>query len=205
MLSAVLLGFALGLRHALDPDHVIAVSALAARERRPWGASWLALTWSLGHGVTILVVGLGAIALHVTVPDGMARSMELAVGAVLVVLGLANLTAAPVESSDALGSARAMRSALRRSALVGLIHGLAGSAAITWLALTSVPSAQAGLIFLLLFCLGTVCGMAGFSLVLGAPFAWLVTGPGLQRWLVAGTGAASLLFGAWLILGVLVR
>ena len=84
MLTAVALGFVLGLRHAFDPDHVIAVSAIAARHRSPWTASWVGVSWGVGHSATVLLSGALLIALRVAVPGGLARSLELGVGILLI-------------------------------------------------------------------------------------------------------------------------
>jgi hypothetical protein len=197
MLTAVALGFVLGLRHAFDPDHVIAVSAIAARHRSPWTASWVGVSWGVGHSATVLLSGALLIALRVAVPGGLARSLELGVGILLVVLGVVNLIAAAESAPDGHGPPDAdgtpLRTSLTRSGLVGLAHGLAGSGAVALLATAAMPT---------VFGLGSIAGMVAFSLVLGAPFAALGEVGRWRRPLTAGTGLLSLGFGAWLVLQV---
>jgi len=198
MLTAVLLGFVLGLRHALDPDHVIAVSTIVARHRSAWTASWIGVCWGIGHGATILAIGFLVIALQVALPDGLARSIELGIGVLLVLLGILNLLAATPASSLPSRDAP-LRASLARSSAIGLAHGLAGSAPVALLAMAAMPTPAAALAYLLVFGLGTIAGMVAFSLALGAPFARLGASAGASRWVTAGTGMLSLLFGAYLI------
>jgi high-affinity nickel-transport protein len=208
VLTAAALGFALGLRHAFDPDHVIAVSTIVSRHRNAWQAAWIGVSWGLGHSLTILAVGALVIALRVAIPDGAARALEGAVGVVLIALGAANLWAAAPSGAGA-GAAPGgeagpgtLRAALARSGLVGLVHGLAGSAGVAILALAAMPTPGAAVVYLGVFGLGTVAGMAAFSLALGAPFALLRHRPGARRLVTAVTGAVSLGFGTWLLYGV---
>ena len=198
MLTAALLGFVLGLRHAFDPDHVIAVSAIVARHRSAWSASWIGACWGIGHGATILAIGFLVIALQVAIPEGFARGMEIGVGVLLVLLGIVNLLAATPASALPKRDAP-LRASLARSSAVGLAHGLAGSAPVALLAMAAMHTQAAALAYLLVFGLGTIAGMVAFSLVLGAPFARLGASAGLSRWVTAGTGMLSLLFGAYLI------
>jgi hypothetical protein len=198
MLTAVLLGFALGLRHSFDPDHVIAVSTIVSRHRSPWTASWIGVCWGIGHGATLLGIGFLVIALQVAIPDGLARGMELGIGVLLVVLGIANLLAATPGSGVPEREAP-LRASLARSSGIGLAHGLAGSAPVALLAMAAMPTPAAGLAYLAVFGLGTILGMLAFSFALGAPIARLGASPGISRWVTAGTGMLSLLFGAWLI------
>ena len=198
MLTAVLLGFMLGLRHSFDPDHVIAVSTIVARHRSRWTASWIGVCWGIGHGATLLGIGFLVIALQVAIPDGLARSMELGIGVLLVLLGILNLMAAtPASALPTRGAP--LRASLARSSAIGLAHGLAGSAPVALLAMAAMPTPAAALAYLVVFGLGTIAGMVAFSLALAAPFARLGTSAGFSRWITAGTGMVSLLFGAYLI------
>lgn len=201
-MTAVLLGFLLGLRHASDPDHVIAVSTIVSRHRRPATAAWIGVAWGLGHGATILAVGSAIVALRLVVPERVALSLELFVGLVLVVLGVANLRGgAHAASPDPEGSV-GLAPPLLRSLAVGLVHGLAGSAGVTLLALAAMPTPSEALLYLLVFCVGTILGMAGVSLGIGVPLGFAGRIPGAHRWLVAGSGALSIAFGAWLVYDV---
>lgn len=200
MLTAVMLGFVLGLRHAFDPDHVVAVSAIVARHRSLWTASGIGVSWGLGHGATILAIGFLVIALQVAIPPGFAQAMELGIGVLLVLLGIANLLAATPPQPAALApQAAPLRATLARSGALGLAHGLAGSAPVALLALAAMPTPAAALSYLLVFGLGTIAGMVAFSFALGVPAARLSASAPFSRWVTAGTGMLSLLFGAWVI------
>jgi high-affinity nickel-transport protein len=92
-----------------------------------------------------------------------------------------------------------LRASLARPAAIGLAHGLAGSAPVALLAMAAMPTPAAALAYLAVFALGTIAGMVAFSLALAAPFSRLGSWPHASRWVTAGTGVVSLLFGAWLI------
>ncbi len=200
MLTAFSVGLLLGLRHAFDADHVAAVSTWVSRERSAWSAGWLGLCWGLGHSATVLAVGGGAIALQVALPDGFARVSELGVGLMLVGLGLANLAA--LRRGWQVGVPQRDRPAGRacaRSGIVGVAHGLAGSAGVVLLASTAMPSPPAALVYLAAFGVGTAVAMAAFSMALVAPFLALGTPPALRTGLVAASGLLSLTVGAALL------
>ena len=202
MLTAVLLGLVLGLRHAFDPDHVAAVSAITARHRNPWTASWIGASWGLGHSTTVVGVGVAIIVLRVAIPDGLTHFLELGVGIVLVAIGISNLAAWKSRAADApagFAGDPPLRATLTRSGLVGIAHGLAGSAAIALLALAAMPTPAAALVYLLVFSVGTVVGMVGFSLAVSVPFAALAGSHHGRRLLTAGTGLASLLIGCAIV------
>src|SRR5579859_885538 len=90
-LSILVLGFFVGMRHATDPDHVIAVTTIVARHRTARGAALIGAVWGVGHTLTILVVGSGIILFSWVIPGRLGLSMELAVGLMLIALGVANL------------------------------------------------------------------------------------------------------------------
>jgi threonine/homoserine/homoserine lactone efflux protein len=201
VLTAILLGFVLGLRHASDPDHVIAVSAIVARHRRASVATWIGVAWGLGHSATILAVGSAIVALRLTVPFRLALGLELVVGVVLILLGLANLRA-PAQSAASLhvhGGDTGLGPPLMRSLGVGLVHGLAGSAGVALLALAAMPTVPAALAYLAVFCVGTLAGMVAISLGLGVPLGFASRLPGAHRAIVAGSGVLSIAFGVWLV------
>ena len=206
MMTAAALGFLLGLRHAFDPDHVIAVSTIVARHRSPWTASWIGASWGVGHGATILAIGALVIGLRIAIPESFARNAELGIGLLLVGLGVANLFAA-YASADGAATERhrtghVLGRTLARSALVGLAHGLAGSAAVALLATAAMPSPAAALLYLGVFGVGSVTGMVAFSLVVGGPLSLFANAAGRRRFVLAGSGLLSLLFGAYLLCAV---
>ncbi|HVT38514.1 MAG TPA: hypothetical protein VHE78_05700, partial [Gemmatimonadaceae bacterium] len=129
LLPLIVLGFLLGMRHATDPDHVIAVTTIVARQKTPFGAAVIGAAWGVGHTLTILVVGGGIILFGWVIPPRIGLSMEFSVGVMLIVLGLANLTGVMrrIVAQRRTGSIEHRRQ-LVRPLVVGVVHGLAGSA-----------------------------------------------------------------------------
>lgn len=186
VLGVVALGALLGVRHATDADHVVAVTTIVAREPGLRRAAAVGALWGLGHSTTILVVGGTLIGLRVAMPARLAVLLELVVAAMLVLLGVRALRApaAPAPVSRF------------RPLVVGTIHGLAGSAAVTLLVLASIRDPRWGVAYLAVFGLGTVVGMVGVTLLLAAPAA--LVGARLrpmQRGLQLAAGTASLVLG----------
>ena len=185
------LGSLLGMRHALEPDHLVAVSSLVSRERSPVRAMLLGACWGLGHTLTLVIVGAALIVLRLELPASVADLFEFAVAVMLVALGLRAIVQAARQGS--LGPALPHRhgrivhvhagvpahlhvgawTLARRPLIVGAVHGLAGSGALTALVLTTLPSTAARLTYMALFGLGSTIGMATLSGFLGWPLARL--------------------------------
>ncbi|HTF34512.1 MAG TPA: high-affinity nickel-transport family protein [Myxococcota bacterium] len=203
MLTAAVLGFLLGLRHASDPDHVVAISTIVARHRSAWAASRVGVAWGLGHSLTIVAVGGAVVVLGLALPPRLGLGLELLVGIVLVALGVSNLRSLRTGGRAHAASPDHGRGAplgpLRRAFFVGLVHGLAGSAAVAILALAAMPGPPAAIVYLAIFSLGTIVGMVAISLGVGAPLALASGRSRAQRWIVAGSGAVSLGLGLWLV------
>lgn len=179
------LGLVLGVKHALDADHVVAVSAMAAQTRslrRSWG---LGLRWGLGHTVALMSVGLALVARRITMPAVLAMAFEYGVGMMLVILGGNVLRTLRREQfhvhghrhDDGVfhlhGHAHAGNPTHRhahRPFLVGLLHGLAGSAAISLLVLSGAPTLTQGFIFAAVFGIGSIAGMMLVSSAIAVPF-----------------------------------
>lgn len=196
MTTALWIGLLLGLRHALDPDHVVAVSTLVAREQRPGLASLLGAAWAAGHGSILLAVSLATLAFDVAFPDALSRYAETAVGAVLVILGATNLWAMH-HPPHVHGHSRS----LWRAGAVGSVHGLAGSGVVVVVAASQLPTASAVASYLLAFGLGTGVGMVACSALLGAPLA-RAHGPRVRAALHAVTGIASVTLGIGILAGL---
>ena len=186
-LGLAFFGLLLGIRHAVDPDHVVAVTAIATGERSVLRATRIGAMWGVGHTVTILAVGGAIIVFRIVIPPRLGLAFEFVVGIVLIVLGLANLLSRR-EHSPTPGSARPL--------VVGMIHGLAGSAAVALLVLAAVREPAWGIAYLLLFGLGTIVGMMIVTTAIAVP-ATLAAGRmgSIRRYLVLASGAASVIFG----------
>ncbi len=191
------LGLLLGLRHAADPDHVVAVTAIVARTRRVLPATLLGIVWGLGHTLTLFAVASAIILFNWAMPPRLGLTMEFCVALALVVVGLLNLKS-PRHDHPGFDSG-AGRPPARRAFLVGLVHGLAGSAAVALLVLAAVRDPRWACGYLLVFGLGTLLGMALITTGFAVPVATAT-----RRWGGAGrmirvsTGALSLVSGVWL-------
>jgi sulfite exporter TauE/SafE len=215
------LGVILGIKHALDADHLIAVSTIVSEHKNLKWASLIGAFWGLGHTATLFVVGLLVIGLRVTISPRVALGLEFAVAVMLVVLGgnllwrafgaekvhLHTHTHNPETHTHfhAHGSPGQDHShthpfkSMRKPFLVGMVHGLAGSAALMLLVLTTIPSPLAGLAYIVIFGFGSVGGMLVLSSLIGLPF--ILTAQRfnlLNRWIRVLAAVASIAFGLFL-------
>jgi ABC-type nickel/cobalt efflux system permease component RcnA len=248
LFSLLLLGFFLGMRHATDADHIVAIATIVSRQRTLRGSAMIGAAWGVGHTITIMAVGGAIILFGVVIPPRLGLSMEFAVGIMLFLLGVLTLTGAGRvarvaghgHSHEPLGAHahahahgdyvhshihshdqedhghpedRTPITWLDRSSfgyltlyqwlrpfVVGLVHGLAGSAAVALLVLTIIRDPVWAMGYLLLFGVGTIGGMMLITLALSAPFA--LTSFKLRRlnWqLRVASGLISFVFGLFLI------
>jgi high-affinity nickel permease len=242
-LAILAIGFFLGMRHATDPDHVIAVSTIVSRERSVTKAAFIGILWGLGHTLTILAVGAAIILFALAIPTRVGLTMEFCVGLMLISLGVLNLSGAMKWMSEKFSPAHppvtgehahihehdaklhfhwhshaaerehhavSLRppQALERSfgglgmyqalrpLFVGVVHGLAGSAAVALLVLSAIREPKWAILYLLVFGIGTIAGMMLITSIIALPFsfagyrfAWL------NRSLITGSGVLSLAFG----------
>jgi len=196
-LVGVLLGIALGARHAFEPDHLAAVSVLAADGPSARRGALIGALWGAGHTLSLLACGLAVAVAAAQIPPGLSDAFELAVAAMLMVLGgRAMYRARRAPHVHVVGHRRAMR-----PLIVGAVHGLAGSGALTALVMTRLPSTAERLSFMLLFGLGSVAAMSAISGAAGWPLARLARSPRASRFLsvIAGTMSVALGIGwAWI-------
>ncbi len=243
LLAVGVLGFFLGMRHATDPDHVIAVTTIVSRHRTTAGAALIGALWGVGHTLTIVVVGAGIILLGWVIPPRVGLSLELSVGVMLIVLGLMSLTGVLQRFTEIVTPAAGPPGTVHahphphgdyvhthmhghnpeahphapdqtplarldrwlgglgpyqtvRPLIVGVVHGLAGSAAIALLVLTTIGNTAWSVLYLLLFGAGTIAGM----MLVTAGIAWPVAYAGarfprLPQHLRVASGVVSLVFG----------
>ena len=203
LFSIIVIGFFLGMRHATDPDHVIAVTTIVSRQRSVGRAALIGAFWGLGHTVTSFAVGTAIILFNVVIPARLGLSMELSVSIMLIALGLwnlasflrsapgaaVNLHAAGAVHSHAGGglvhahlpgksslaaldrpSARTGLYQYFRPLMVGIVHGLAGSAAVALLILATIRNPTWAIVYLLIFGIGTIAGMMVITLSLASAF-----------------------------------
>ncbi|MGB7220105.1 MAG: hypothetical protein WBD07_15010 [Vicinamibacterales bacterium] len=216
LLASSGLGSLLGMRHALEPDHLAAVSTLIAREAGSRRAAFLGMCWGVGHTFSLLLVGVVLVILRAEMPARVSNLFEFFVALMLIALG-----ARAVFLSARRGVAgpphvhhhgRLVHShpgvpehvhighwtLARRPLLVGAIHGLAGSGALTALVLTTLPTTAARLAYMALFGLGSTLGMAALSGLLGWPLARMGAHHAVARTVSMVVGCVSIGLGvAW--------
>ncbi len=207
------LGLILGLKHSLDADHVVALSTIVSHTRSLKKSSLVGVLWGLGHTLALFLVGILLLSFRFTLPDRIALSFELLVGVVLVFLGIDVLRKikkgkihlhehkhsdsihAHFHSHDNYES----HIHTHKSFVVGMVHGLAGSSAIMLLILTTVSSTLQGLLFIVLFGVGTILGMLVVSTVISLPFMFSSKFDKLQNGLRILAGVFSIVFGSGII------
>lgn len=195
LIAALGLGFILGLKHALDADHIVAVSTILSEHKSVFKSSLVGTFWGLGHTISLFLIGLLVILLKVTIPPRLALLMEFGVSVMLILLG-ANViwrflkgkrVYIHTHEHDGLichthphfhGGKKETHEHSHLIKLgtkpffVGLVHGVAGSAALMLLVLTAIPSPLAGLIYILVFGMGSIGGMLMMSSLIGLPLAF---------------------------------
>src|SRR5712671_5791593 len=215
ILTGSALGTLLGMRHALEPDHLTAVSTLVTGERSSIRAAMLGASWGLGHTLSLVVVGTVLVVLRAEMPARVADLFELFVAIMLVALGIRAIVIAVREGrigpahthhhghivhrhAGAAPHVHVGRWTLaRRPLLVGAVHGLAGSGALTALVLATLTSTAARLTYMMLFGLGSTVGMAMLSGVLGWPLARIGANRSAVRALSIAVGCLSIGLGVF--------
>ena len=220
------LGLVFGLKHATEVDHVVAVSTIVSEHRSVLRSALVGGLWGVGHTASLVVTGAIVLALRIAIPDGVSNWLEFCVALMIIGLGVSALMRALRRRTDAhihehshdqvahihihfheRGTTHAEKAASHRHAvsqiglkplLVGAMHGLAGSAALTLLVLTQVESATLGLLYLAVFGIGSVLGMLLMSGLIGLPFALSTRRlSGVHYGLQTVAGALSIAFGLW--------
>lgn len=225
-LSILLVGFLLGMKHATEADHLAAVATLATRQSTLPQTVRQGVAWGIGHTLVLLAVGTVVLSLGRAVPERMAQALEFGVGVMLVVLGFDVLwrlirqrihvhvhrhnsgvthmhAHAHLGEADHRLSPHEHRHPPRlplRALLIGMIHGMAGSAAMVLLSLATAPTVAAGLLYIAVFGVGSILGMAVLSAVIAVPLrlsARLLTW--LHNGLNAGVGGFTLVLGLFMV------
>jgi sulfite exporter TauE/SafE len=209
-LSAGLLGLAIGARHALEPDHLAAVCTVVADPRTSRRATSIGAAWGLGHAAALLGVGTIALCARAQMPEWLSSAFELGVAVMLLALGVRGLRLAsklgrtgpalPHSHGDVQHAHAGPQDHLhagrwtlaRRPFVIGLVHGLAGSGALTAWAVASASSIAGGVLYILSFGIGSIVGMAALTGALGASFRRWVRSPLGQIRLAAFSGALSI-------------
>jgi high-affinity nickel permease len=223
------LGLILGMRHSTDADHVVAISTIVSKQRSIRSAAFIGSVWGLGHTITIFIVGALIILFGVEIPPRLGLSMEFSVAIMLIVLGILNLTGVmqkmtsyftreqPLRAESPHGDSRSRTSPwldriigrtigrlglyqFLRPLIIGLVHGLAGSAAVALLVLSTIHSPVWATVYLLIFGAGTMLGMMCMTAAIAVPLTFAGDRfTRLSKYLGAVSGMASLCFGSFLV------
>ena len=214
------LGFFLGLRHALDVDHLAAVSTIVSQRRSIWRSALVGVAWGIGHTISLLAVAIAVIALHAEVPPALGQVLELGVATMLVTLGVRLLATVlrggaihvhvhdhaghnhvhpHVHAPDAPGHDHGPSH--RRPFLIGLVHGLAGSGALMLAVAATIADPALAIAYVVIFGVGSIGGMAITSTLFAIPMVVTTRRfTGATRWVCGGAAIASVLVGlerAW--------
>jgi len=222
------LGLVFGLKHATEADHIVAVSTIVSEQRSLLRSAMVGALWGVGHTASLVLVGIIVLALRVAVPEGIANWLEFGVALMIIVLGASALLRGArrrrrdvhlhqhkhdgvshihlhfheheTEHTETVAAhSHAVSRVGLKPLLVGAMHGLAGSAALTLLVLTQINSTALGLLYLTVFGLGSIAGMLLMSALVGLPFALINARrfSGVNYGLQAVAGALSIAFGLW--------
>lgn len=214
------LGFVFGLKHATEVDHIVAVSAIVSEHRKLSRAALVGVLWGCGHTMSLVIVGSLVLALRIAIPQVVASWLEFGVALMIIALGVGAVRRALRDRADfhvhthdhnyqshahvhfheqeAPQHSHAIRRIGFKPTIIGAMHGLAGSAALTLLVLTQIHSAALGLIYLCVFGAGSIAGMLLMSSLIGLPFALSARKlNGIHRKLQMLAGTLSVVFGIW--------
>ena len=190
-LTIVALGLLLGIRHAVDPDHVVAISTIATRASFR-SSAMIGSLWGIGHTLTLLAVGGSLVVMRSQLSARTALAMEFGVAVMLIALGVITLINA--SRTDPFPPPAA------RPVVVGMVHGMAGSAAVALVVLATISSTTVGILYLFLFGIGTIVGMIGVTAAVVIPASQVMARVGVsRRAIVVASGTLSLGFGIFMV------
>lgn len=223
------LGFILGIRHAVDADHVVAVATIISKHKKIYHSSLIGIIWGIGHSITVTIVAIPVILFSFTIPTKIGLWLEFLVGIMLAVLGLLNLTGAARKISehflpyphihkheDETGNTHGhihfhFRQNIKakshhlgvpeilRPFIIGLVHGLAGSSAIALLILSTIKNTNEAFTYLFLFHAGVISSMMLITTFLGVSLSTIKKSESIHKYLILISGILSFIFGLFIV------
>ena len=224
LLTVLGLGLVFGLKHATEVDHVVAVSTIVSRQRNVWRSTFVGALWWAGHTASLLIAGVIVLSLRVAIPERVSNWLEFSVALMIIGLGAAALWRSLLKRRDvhvhehshdgvshvhihfhesetrdhtARPHSHVVSAVGLKPILIGAVHGLAGSGALTLLVLTQIESAWVGFFYLAVFGLGSILGMMLMSGLIGLPFALTRNVGQVHRHLQTTAASLSIAFGLW--------
>ncbi len=217
------IGFLIGLKHATEADHVAAVSTMVAERKSLWSSALVGGLWGLGHTISLVVAGIFVLLLDFEISETTERWLEFGVGVMLIVLGV-NVVRKIVsggqvhvhthdhgehhhhthphvhDRAEAVDHEVAHTRQSPKALIIGLVHGLAGSAGLMLVMIPAMPSKTVGLLYIVIFGIGSIGGMMLMSFLVGLPFHYTAARfGGFNRILQLGAGAVSVVLGLWIV------
>ncbi|PLR94668.1 HoxN/HupN/NixA family nickel/cobalt transporter [Bacillus sp. T33-2] len=202
-LSILTLGFLLGIKHAIEPDHIIAVSTIASESKKLSRSSLAGVFWGIGHTSTLLAVGIIVIVLNGAIPEILSMSLEFTVGIMLIYLGVNRIynfkkkINSQSENHHRHHQNQSKKFPYFKSMIIGLVHGLAGSAAMVLLTMSTAQDVGEAVFYIFIFGIGTIVGMLFFTTIIGVPFVLSVNHLSAHNALTLFTGVISTVFGVY--------
>jgi ABC-type nickel/cobalt efflux system permease component RcnA len=225
LLTVLAVGLVFGLKHATEVDHVVAVSTIVSQQRNVWRSTLVGAMWGAGHTASLLIAGVIVLSLRIAIPERVSNWLEFAVALMIIGLGVVALWRSLLNRNDVhvhehshggvshvhvhFHESRTRHQKERphnhavsavgiKPVLIGAVHGLAGSGALTLLVLTQIQSAWVGFFYLAVFGAGSVLGMILMSGLIGLPFALTARNVGkVHRHLQTAAAGLSIAFGFW--------
>ena len=215
--TLISLGFILGLKHTFDPDHIIAISAIVSQTKNIKKSLLQGVLWGIGHTITLLLVGSLILFFKIAIPQKLTLAFELLVGAVLIILGVNVLQKLVkdrmhlhkhihdkiIHSHFHSHKESTAHTHVHKSFMVGMLHGLAGSAALMLIVLASIDSIPQGLFFIAAFGIGLTVGMLIVSGIIGLPFILTIRFDSFNFGLKIITGIVSISLGSLIIFKII--
>ncbi|PEJ28327.1 urease accessory protein UreH [Peribacillus butanolivorans] len=197
LLGVLGIGFLLGLKHALEPDHIIAVSTIAGKQKSLIHSSFLGVFWGIGHNLTLLGVFLILALTKGSIPQKWGMAFEMGVGVMLIYLGI--LSFLTLKKKNRRKESKENKQLFLKSMFIGQIHGLAGSAAMTLLVVSAVDSIKSAILYIGIFGAGTILGMLVFTCVVSLPFVFSGKMQRMNRILTGTASVISICYGIYYI------
>ncbi|MGG1572195.1 cytochrome c biogenesis protein CcdA [Fictibacillus sp. NRS-1165] len=201
--TILIMALLLGLKHALDPDHIVAVTTIVSQKKKARFSALVGAWWGVGHMTTIVLIGSAIIYFNLLISHSVEKLLEGIIGAMIIYLGVKAFYSLSTEKKQEHTAARDKNGWMLRPLIVGLLHGLAGSTGVAYLFLSTIDDKYMGLLYLLVFGAGTLLSMVLATILIGMPYSWASDHKRLNLLLTRSTGLLSVIFGIYYLCEIL--